>query len=53
VIGISVSGTQIYNKPIISSKIVSLTTPSGVPSDAGHWILYTILKLWQIITMDT
>jgi hypothetical protein len=39
----SVSGvTQIYNKPIISSKIVSLTTPSGVPSDGDEWILYTI-----------
>lgn len=39
----STSGvTQILNQPIISSKTVSLTTPTGVPADGDEWILYTL-----------
>lgn len=39
----SVSGvTQLLNKPVIPLKTVSLTTPTGVPSDGDEWILYTL-----------
>ncbi len=39
----STSGvTQILNQPIIPSKTVSLTTPTGVPADGDEWILYTL-----------